>query len=218
MTCPICSRREARQRQVCDPCRARLAAQLWELSDLYSIASAALLPGSRGGQRVSGSRERGLPLAAGVMDLLTPVIRVGGLPVDSTRDLVGDQTGRVPVAVVLDSWVRDWIDLRAMRETRPWPTVPVLRPWLSNRLGWACDHHPAVDEFAYEVTCELYALRAVLNVSRKKIRLAEPCPSCQLVKVLVRDPGGGTFVECQNCGEAWDDPAWLASVLADEVA
>jgi ribosomal protein L37AE/L43A len=130
----------------------------------------------------------------------------------------GDQTGRQPVAVVLDSWVRDWIDLRGMRETRPRPEVPELRQWLVNRLSWACDHHPAIDEFADEITCELFALRAVLNVSRRKIRLKEPCPSCGMVLSLVRDPGGGKIVECQNCGEAWDDPAWLASVLADEAA
>jgi ribosomal protein L37AE/L43A len=218
VTCPVCAKREARYPQVCDVCRARLASQLWELSDLYSIASAALIPGSRAGQRVSGSRERGLPLSAGVMDLLTPVIRLGGWPVDSTRDIVGDQTGRVPVAVVLDSWVRDWIDVRAMREARPQPVVADMRQWLVNRLGWACDHHPAVDEFADEITCELFALRAVLNVSRRKIRLKEPCPSCGMVLSLVRDPGGGKIVECQNCGEAWDDPVWLASVLADEAA
>lgn len=237
-----------------------MAAQLWELSDLYSVARAALLPGSRGGQRVSGSRERGLPLAAGVADLLTPVVRLGGQAVDSTRDTMvpkvrvwtvseeidldsgervivttwrrelvkvrgvpvmvaaGDQTGQRPVAVVLDSWVRDWVETRAMRETRPRPEVPELRAWLVNRLGWACDHHPAVDEFAAEVTCELYALRAVLNVSRRKIRLKEPCPSCGMVLTLVRDPGGGKIVECQNCHDAWDDPHWLASVLADERA
>lgn len=251
MTCPVCAKREARYPQVCDVCRARIPTQLWELSDLYSIASAALVPGSRAGQRVSGSRECGLPLSAGVMDLLTPVVRLGGRPVDSTRDAMvpkfhvwhvveefydddqlvltrwlrepvmvaaGDQTGRRPVAVVLDSWVRDWIDLRAMGETRPRPEVPELRRWLVNRLGWACDHHPAIEDFAGEITCELFALRAVLNVSRRKIRLKEPCPSCGMVLSLVRDPGGGKVVECQNCHEAWDDPAWLASVLADEAA
>jgi hypothetical protein len=271
VTCPVCAKREARFPQVCDVCRARLPAQLWELSDLYAVASAALVPGSRASQRVSGSRERGLPLSAGVMDLLTPVVRLGGRPVDSTRDTMvpkvrawrtavdvtlddgrvvvveqwhremvtsdgipvlvpaGDQAGTgvkvgevlvplKPVAVVLDSWVRDWIELRAMRETRPQPVVADMRQWLVNRLGWACDHHPAVEEFAGEVTSELFALRAVLNVSRRKIRLKEPCPSCGMVLVLARDPGGGKVVECQNCHEAWDDPAWLANVLADEAA
>lgn len=271
MTCPVCVKREPRQPQVCDACRARVAAHLWELSDLYEVGHAALLPGSRGGQRVSGSRERGLPLSAGVMDLLTPVVRIGGVPVESTRDTMvpkvrvwrtsvdvelddgrvfvvdewhrelvtagglpvmvpsGDQTGNGvkvagmlvplrPVAVVLDSWVRDWIDIRAMRETRPRPEVRELQRWLVNRLGWACDRHPAVDEFADEIRSELYALRAVLNVSRRKIRLKEPCPSCSMVLSLVRDPGGGKIVECQNCHEAWDDPQWLANVLADEAA
>jgi ribosomal protein L37AE/L43A len=271
MTCPICDKREPRYPQVCEVCRARLAAQLWELTDLYSVASAALVPGSRAGQRVSGSRERGLPLSAGVVDLLTPVVRLGGTPVDSTRDTMvpkvrawrtstevtlddgqvviveqwhrelvtvegvpvlvpaGDQAGTgvkvgevlvplKPVAVVLDSWVRDWIDIRAMRETRPRPVVPVMQRWLSNRLDWACSHHPAVADFAGEVTSALFALRAVLNVSRRKIRLKEPCPSCDMVLSLVRDPAGGKIVECQNCGNAWDDPAWLASVLAGEAA
>jgi hypothetical protein len=271
VTCPVCAKREARYPQVCDVCRAHLPAQLWELSDLYAVASAALIPGSRAGQRVSGSRERGLPLSAGVMDLLTPVVRIGGRPVDSTRDTMvpkvrawrtavdvtlddgrvvvveqwhrelvtaggvpvlvpsGDQAGSGlkvggvlvplrPVAVVLDSWVRNWISFRAMRETRPQPTAYQLQLWLSKRLGWACDEHPAIHDFADEIRSELYALRAVLNVSRRKIRLKEPCPSCGMVLSLVRDPGGGKVVECQNCHEAWDDPAWLASVLADEAA
>jgi hypothetical protein len=34
VTCPVCAKREARYPQVCDVCRARLPAQLWELSDL----------------------------------------------------------------------------------------------------------------------------------------------------------------------------------------
>lgn len=270
MMCPICAKREPRYSQVCEVCRARLAAQLWELTDLYAVASAALVPGSRARQRVSGSRERGLPVAAGVMDLLIPVVRLGGRPVESTRDTMvpmvrawrtstevtldnggvvvveqwhrevvtidgepvmvpaGDQTGtgvRIgevllplrPVAVVLDSWVRDWIDIRAMRETRPRRVVPVMQQWLSNRLDWACSHHPAVGDFAGEMTSALFALRAALNVSRQKIRLREPCPSCNMVLSLVRDPGG-KIVECQNCGNAWDDPPWLASALASEAA
>jgi hypothetical protein len=258
MICPCCQKREPRVPQACDPCRSRLAARLWELSDLHAVASAALAPGSRIGQRVTGSRERALPLAAGVADLLAPVVRVGGIPVDSTKDTMvpkvrvwttteevtvegkqvivtqwhrelvtangrpvmvpaGDQTGQRPVAVVLDSWVRDWIETRAMRETRPAPTVPQLRQWLANRLGWACDHHPAIDEFATEVTQELYALRAVLAVSHQKLRLPYACPACEHAS-LVRDPGGGEVVECQNCDEAWEHDQFgrLATVLASE--
>lgn len=258
MICPCCQKREPRVPQVCDACRSRLAARLWELSDLYAVAAAALAPGSRAGQRVTGSRERALPLAAGVADLLAPVVRLGGIPVDSTKDTMvpkvrvwttteevtvddervvitqwhrelvtvdgrpvmvpaGDQTGQRPVAVVLDSWVRDWVDTRAMRETRPAPEVPVLRQWLVNRLGWACDHHPAIDEFATEVTHELYALRAVLAVSRQMLRLRDACPRCEHAS-LVRDPGGGEVVECQNCGEAWEQEQYdrLVKVLASE--
>lgn len=258
MICPCCQRREPRVPQVCDACRARIAARLWELSDLYAVAEAALMPGSRAGQRVSGSREPALPLAAGVADLLAPVVRLGGVPVDSTRDTMvpkvrvwtsseevdtdkgrlvvtlwhrelvtvegrpllvpaGDQTGQRPVAVVLDSWVRDWVETRAMRESRPRSLVPDLRKWLADRLPWACDHHPAIDEFATEVTHELYALRAVLAVSRQKLRLAEVCPACE-VAALVRDPGGGDVVECEHCGEAWEQEQYerLVKVLASD--
>lgn len=259
MICPCCQKREPRAPQVCDPCRSRTAARLWELADLYAVAAAALVPGSRAGQRVTGSRERALPLAAGVADLLAPVVRIGGIPVDSTRDTMvpkvrvwtsaeevllddgrravvttwhrqlvtdngqpvlvpaGDQTGQRPVAVVLDSWVRDWIDTRAMRESRPQPEVHRLHRWLADRLPWACDHHPAVDEFATEVTHELYALRAVLAVSRQMLRLRDACPACEHA-ALVRDPGGGEVVECQNCGEAWEQKQYdrLVRVLASE--
>jgi hypothetical protein len=118
---------------------------------------------------------------------------------EAVRDPHGDQTGHQPVAVVLDLWVRDWQETRARREGLPVPTVPELVRWLRHWLEWACDEHPAVDEFAAEVRETLAALRGVL-------RLVEPTPEhCEGVecdrcdmRLLYRRGDGTGDVECHN--------------------
>jgi hypothetical protein len=125
-----------------------------------------------------------------------------------------DQAGAWSVAAVLDSWARDWSETLDL--PLPKPEVPALVSWLSIHLTRAVDEHPAIQEFAEEVTTTLYAVRALLNVSRALIHLHEACPSCGHV-ALQRDPGGGD-VECSNCRRTWPDNQFnrLAVVLADE--
>lgn len=229
--CVCCGLRVPHRPPVCDLCRHRIPARLWELRDLASLLPAALNPGRSGHQRVSGSREAPLPLVVAaldrgaparvdsVRDQLVPMVRtwfdVGRVDSDSFwfhgwhRDLVRDEAGRprltvahdqdgVPsVAAVLDSWARDWSETFDL----PLPTadVPALVSWLSRHLAYAIDHHPAIDEFAAEVTTTLYAVRALLNVSRAPIHLADACPSCG-VTALKRFPGE-LKTECGNCRE-----------------
>lgn len=125
-----------------------------------------------------------------------------------------DQAGAWSVAAILDSWARDWATYGD--EPLPKPEVPDLVSWLSRHLQWALDHHGAIEEFAGEVTTTVYAVRALLNVSRSMIHLDEACPSCNLA-ALQRDPGGGD-VECANCHRTWPHNQFerLAVVLADE--
>jgi hypothetical protein len=123
-----------------------------------------------------------------------------GAPVMVPR---GDQVGHPPVAAVLDQWVRDWLGYRTAGENPPDPDVASLGNWLRVRTDWACDFHPAVDEFASEVRAILKRLRTALSTARHVIRLPEPCPSCDL-KVLTR-VSGTDQVRCGNpdCRRVW---------------
>jgi hypothetical protein len=253
-SCLLCMRRDPRDPPVCDLCRQRLAARLWELRDLHALLLAALGPGRAQTQRVSGSRETPLPLRVsaldlagdahrdieGVHDTLKPLIRThptdewtatwfDGTPRrqrvyeremvldgDGSPAMVAarDQAGSWSVAAVLDSWARDWADILDL--PLPQPEVPALVSWLGVHLRWALENHPAVEEFADEVTTMVYAVRALLNVSRTVIHLEEACPSCNLT-ALTRDPGGGD-VECRHCLRVWPHNQFerLAVVLADD--
>lgn len=107
----------------------------------------------------------------------------------------GDQTGHQSVATLLWSWTRDWADAREM--SYPTPTVDSLVSWLSRQLPWAFANHPAIDEFDDEIRTTLYAVRALLNVSRAPLYLSDACSSCG-VAALRREPGVDQW-ECANC-------------------
>lgn len=185
---------------VCDSCRERIRRELVELPDAYARLS--LLPGqAQPGERVSGSREAPLPLAVEPLDLTMPA-RLPN-PTAAARRFPNDQSGRLSVASVLDSWVRDWREVRVMRESAPEPTVPVLVGWLNARLDWALDHYAAVDEFAAEVSDLVRTLRRMTGTDRLVHRLSAPCPTCDLTELHRED--GASFVECRHCRRLWTE-------------
>lgn len=105
----------------------------------------------------------------------------------------GDQVGDVSVLAMLESWARDW-------QTYAWaflpePTVSSLVAWLTERLTWACDHHPAVDDFASELREKVSALRP--HGPRAELKKGVPCRECERV-TLFRWPGSD-FIECGSC-------------------
>lgn len=207
-SCICCARRDPIDPPVCNLCRHRVAARLWELRDLHALLSAALGPGQSQQQRVSGSREAPLPLRVEALDYAA----AARPSIDGVTDVQRDQRGVWGVADILDSWARDWSERRG--EDMPSPEVPAIVSWMSTRLTWALDHHPAVDEFAAELLTMVYGLRTLLNVSRKPIYLDDACPSCAHT-ALRRDPGGGD-VECGHCRRVWPHEEFerLAVVLA----
>lgn len=211
--CAVCQRRPPLRPQVCDGCRARLGRDLAEIAKLHAVLPDLMEPGRAGTQRVSGTREAPLPLRVDVLDLSLPLRGA-----EAISDPHGDQTGHLPVVAVLDQWARDWRDTRDQGERLPVPTVPELVRWLANRLGWACDQHPAVDEFATEVDQKLTELRGVHGLTRLRHRLPAPCPSCELLAVYRDD--GADWIECGGCGRLWSEAEWarLVTVLAGEVA
>lgn len=109
----------------------------------------------------------------------------------------GDQVGEPSVASVLDSWARDW-------QTYNWVTLPPasvssLTQWLTERLEWACDHHPAIDDFADELRSITGATRAAAGLTRPtaEVKLGVPCRECEKL-TLFRWPGSD-YVECGSC-------------------
>jgi len=181
---------------------------------------------SGGSGRVSGTHEAPVPIVVDAVDLTLPprVVHLANPPADTQPSLpcrfcwrfhpsgsyvheapppasYGDQAGQLSVAAVLDSWVRDWRGIRKAGEGLPEPSVPVLAQWLANRVEWACDEHPAVDEFAEEMRglrSALYGALGLFDVPDYKRGV--PCrnPQCDALNLVQKS--GSKYVECLSCG------------------
>jgi hypothetical protein len=104
-----------------------------------------------------------------------------------------DQVGDPSVPAVLDSWARDWQGYQWA--ILPDPSVSALSQWLLDRLDWACDSHPAVDDFAAELADCAARLRP--RGPKVELKTGVPCRDCEIVS-LFRWPGSD-FVECASC-------------------
>ena len=185
--------------QVCEGCRNWLRSMLAEVVSMYPALTDHLERGQGNGQRVSGTFEAPLPLRVEPLDLAMPA-RVPN-PSPAARTWPQDQLGRLSVASVLDSWVRDWRDTRGRGEHAPEPTVAVLAEWLNNRLDWACDEHPAVDDYAAELRDLVTVLRRITGQSKPRPEhLDVPCRRCDLLD-LHRPTAGDYWSECASCGD-----------------
>jgi hypothetical protein len=190
LLCVCCQQVEPREGVVCDRDRQRLAQALWELRDLHALLPYALELGRGDGQPGRVVRtEAPLPLAADPLDL------AGRGTTATISDGDHDQVGAVAVASILDSWAQDWAS--CLDEALPDPSVDALVSWLSRRLPWALDHHPAIDAFAAELTVELYTCRSVLAVSRRPIYSPLACPSCGTA--ALRRQSGDEVWRCGEC-------------------
>lgn len=219
--CVICLRRPVERGLVCEPDRAWLERLPAQIAELYPDLAGALERGSAGGPKVSGSRERPIPLRLAPLDLSLPHHRRlpdGSPRPDSVLDVYGDQTGDIPVTTTLDLWVRDWAASREQWEQLPRPLVADLCAWLGLRTEWACDHHPAVDEYAAELRALLGRMRAALGLTEPGAELCSgvPCRRCDLMAVYLLPDS--PYRECANeecrllySEEEWD--AWTAELV-----
>lgn len=194
--CVICGRRPYERAQVCWPDRGRLPHILADIADLYLQLPEVLERGQAAGQRVSGSREAPVPVSLDVVDLSASA-RIGNATAQAKRN-PDDQIGHISVPSILDAWVRDWRDEMAFAQSLPLPTVPELVRWLRDRIEWACDRHPAVDEFAAEMVKTRGILRSILGLTESEPDFCDGvvCKSCDRM-ALYRD---GQYVECDACG------------------
>jgi len=195
LLCVVCAQVEPNSPPVCDRDRQRLARALWELRDLHALLPHALEPGRGTRQMVRVQHiEASMPLAVDPLDLAARTATYGFR--DSVQDYVGDQVGAVGVAAILDGWARDWSAIRDDEEL-PDPTVDALVAWLSRRLPWALDVHPAIEEFAAELTVTLYVCRSTLSVSRRPLYSDEACPRCGTA--ALRRQSGDASWRCAEC-------------------
>jgi hypothetical protein len=157
------------------------------------------------GAHVSGSRDAPVPVTLDHVDLTAParvpnpVRGPGWYPRSLWPE---DQVGHQPVATRLDQWVRDWRTYPSCPgDMLPTPSVPVLVGWLTVRLGWACDRHPAVDEFAGEMRAIRSVLRTINDGRQEQPELCDgvPCKQCDL-KLIYRTPNGRYPFECDPEG------------------
>lgn len=203
--CPLCERREPHRPDVCEACRDHHVCDLDELVELWPLVPAAVEPSLAlsiwQGQRVSGSREPSAPLVLAALDLALPAR-------GDVSDVYGDQSGAVPVAGVLDVWVR-WVAAeraaQGAREALPVPTVVAMATWLRVRADWTCDRFGAITDYAGEVRGCLAEVRRVLRITRQDRHYPVPCPHCG--RLALRRRPGGRYIECRFCDRLLDDDA-----------
>lgn len=150
--------------------------------------------------RIRSTRPERLPIAVDPTDLLMPA-RAGSVAVHA-GPYAADQVGHLSVATVLDFWCRDWADLRGeglppLRTARERSPAGLLARWLSDRLDWALQHHPALDEFAHDVSDLLGALFGAVNGGRVVPKPMEAdCPRCGWAALF--QPFSEADIECGN--------------------
>jgi hypothetical protein len=238
MLCLLCSR-ETHDR-VCDSCRARLYHQLDELPDLLAealtltlagplrwryeyvgahlgcanritVVDTATLPagptGSPGRVRVSGSREDPTPVSVELLNLIGP----GSVAVSDPHR---DQVGELPPAVWAATVAEDWAE--QLGHTPPVGHLSALVAWLTDRLPWACDHIPDLEEFATELRQQHGALRHAAEQVEPRAEFCDgvDCPGCD-ARALWRQPGSGR-VYCGLCPRVMTQDeyqAWMEGIL-----
>lgn len=223
--CPVRGRRPVHyeRAQACEPCRIWLAETIADVAALYPQLHALLVPSGTAGQKVTGSREMPLPLNVDILDLTG---RAKGFT--PSKDAVPeDQVGHTAVAYVLDSWARDWIGYEWCRSDQlPAATVAELAAWLGKWVEAACDHHPAIDDFADEIRDLHAAIRAYIPrmvgrdeppPRRRAEERTAPCRGCDMVSLWWFPSDERVRCDTEGCGVVMTEDeyaAWAKLVLA----
>ena len=180
--------RQPRSPQVCDGCRERLSVDLSAIPDAYALVDAGPVRGMS--EIRSRAFESQPPLNIAALSLLGP-----GWDTPPAR---------------LDWWAQDWAGM--LGHEPPGPTVSELCRWLGVRLPWACDQHPAIDEFAQDIRELAGQLRAYGGRDRGEAvgrcprdRGGERCNTALYVDPYVDQ------IECTRCRMKWKRKAgeWM---------
>lgn len=201
--CVICQYYLTDRPVVCVVCRARMARDLDDLLEAWLLLDAE--PGRSDGPRITGTRDKPLPARVTVLDL-----QLHATSQQAIHDPYGDQVGHIPVATVLDAWVRAWGQMRD--EDLPVSKVPLMVLWLKKRIDWACDNYDPIADYAAEIRSILAACRAVNGVTVDTISIG-PCAAVDHNGVecgyrLRADPYVDN-ITCRRCQTVWPKRNWL---------
>lgn len=199
-TCTCC-RRDLRDyelgRYACTPCEDRIAVRLGAIPGLFERLGDHLARGSAGGgPAVSGSKTAPAPCRIDVLNL---------------------RTAAGPVLAPLETWARDWeeagyaeIGERGSSVARVTHACRTLRFNLSQAVA----KHPALEEFAGEVSSIWRTLSRIVEGEAPPRKIAVTCPCKQTLRITL-DTRGET---CPRCGAEYGHSEVLRLPLADRRA
>ena len=195
---------------VCESCRARIVTDLDRIPDLTALLPAAFPKTSRpqtNGSKIRSTPQSSEPINWSPYDLTLPADqRKRELLARAALGLDTDQIGDLSVATILDTWARDFASIRD--EHLPEANVYALCRWLADRTEWACDHHPAVDEYADEICALARTVASVGRIDHTKGEKIGRCPAVlrdetRCAAPLRVDPYVDQ-IQCGRCGSRWD--------------
>lgn len=173
---------------VCNSCRKRLELDVASIAASYALIDAEPVRGTT--EIRSRAYESKPPLNIAALSLLGP----------------GEDT---PPAR-LEFWVQDWAG--TLEQALPPAAVEDMCVWLIARLPWACDTHPAIDEFAADVKDLSGQLRSYAITDRgtsvgrcPRDRSGERCNTQLFVDPYVDE------IKCSRCQMTWKRKAgeWM---------
>ncbi len=122
-----------------------------------------------------------------------------------------DQHGQVPVFAALETWERDWRSYLGWQVTGRWTSLETaltaIVRFLDAQLDWACDHHPAIDEFAAELRGVVGSMRAARGDRPESIYVGR-CPVGACGARLYAD-SWHDVIRCSACRTEWPQSQWV---------
>ena len=185
--CRGCRPRRADHGQLCAHHLGGTRRHLVDLVSLYALAGYMLEKPVTGPSERSGSADPPLPVSLEVLNLR----QRGGM------------------VATLESWERDWRELRGDEPPRPrgsdQVTLAGVVAWLDGHAEWAANHHPAIDEFVAEVNTLWSTARNVLGLVDRPMRSDVPCFSCgeQDLERRYGPTGLADHWVCARCGREY---------------
>ena len=184
---------------VCDGCRSRLTENVRGIPAALDGVWEHVEPGRNGAERRTVGYESRPPLN---VPALSELQHGSVIPSKEGTRYPQDQLGSIQPRELLWWWVQDWAGIR--RESTPSEWTEALAEWLVERVEWACDNHPAVDEFAQDIRDLTRALRAF--APKEQGESAGRCPQkrgdVRCDTPLYVDPYVDT-IRCTRCGTEW---------------
>ncbi|MEU7066922.1 hypothetical protein [Streptomyces sp. NPDC046161] len=178
---------------LCDPCLHRMRGWLQSIpAQLFVLREGSMQREVGGGGR-TGTRTAPLPGRLDTLNLVGPA--AAGTVVDPH----GDQTGDMPIAGVLSSWVLLIAEERPARLPQR-QTEEALADWLIPHLGWS-SQQPWSGELHDELHGMMRAIWGITALQPRTRAISRPCPRCDRLELSRTD--GDQYTRCGFCGTSY---------------